>query len=311
MQKDEPIFVAGHRGMVGSAICNALNEQGFTNIIKRTHIELDLCNQVMVEDFFANNRPSFVFLCAAKVGGIFANDTFSADFIYENLQIQTNCIHFAWKYGVKKFLFLGSSCIYPKECPQPIREDYLLSGALEATNKAYALAKIAGIEMCQSYNKQYGFNAITVMPTNLYGPGDNYHQSNAHVVPALMRRFHEAKMSQASEVSIWGSGKPRREFLHVHDLASACLFLMQNYNETKHINVGWGKDIPIMELAHLVADVVGFKGKIINDYTKPDGTMQKLLDTTAINELGWQPKIALHHGLSLTYEDFLSRDLRT
>ncbi len=310
MQKNASIFVAGHRGMVGSAICEALANAGYKHIITRTRAELDLCNQGAVQQFFASNKPTYVFLCAAKVGGIYANDTYSADFIYENLQIQNNCIHAAWKFGTQKLLFLGSSCIYPKECPQPIREEYLLSGPLESTNKAYALAKIAGITMCQSYRKQYGFNAISVMPTNLYGPHDNYHPDNAHVIPALLRRFHEAKIANTNEVAIWGSGKPRREFLHVHDLASACLFLMQNYNEEEHVNIGCGKDIPIMELASLIAKVVGFTGKIITDNTKPDGTMQKLLDVSKLQKLGWQASIPLEQGLMQTYTDFLKQENR-
>ncbi len=311
MHNDSSIFIAGHRGMVGSSIHHTLKLAGFNNLITCSRDELNLCNQAQVEDFFATKRPEYVFLCAAKVGGIYANDTFSADFIYENLQIQNNCIHFAWKYGVKKLLFLGSSCIYPKQCPQPIREEYLLSSSLEPTNQAYALAKIAGIEMCKSYRKQYGFNAISVMPTNLYGPGDNYHPENSHVIPALLRRFHEAKVNQAKEVSIWGTGTPRREFLHAHDLADACLFLMQTYNEIGHINIGFGKDIPIIELAKLIAKVVCFEGRITTDTSKPDGTMQKVLDISKILSLGWKPKIPLEQGLAHAYNDFLTHAPRT
>ncbi len=310
MQKSSSIFVAGHRGMVGASICRALKNAGYDNILTCTRSELDLCNQAQVQDFFANKKPEFVFLCAAKVGGIYANDTFSADFIYENLQIQNNCIHSAWKHGTKKLLFLGSSCIYPKECPQPIREEYLLTSPLEETNKAYALAKISGIEMCASYRKQYGFNAISVMPTNLYGPGDNYHPENAHVIPSLLRRFHEAKVNNNPSVSIWGTGTPKREFLHSHDLADACLFLMQTYNEAMHINIGFGKDIPIIELAKLIARVVGFEGEILTDTTKPDGTMQKVLDITKILNLGWKPSIPLERGLAEAYADFLSNTVR-
>ncbi len=310
MQKDSIIFVAGHRGMVGSAICSALQDSGFNNIITKTRAELDLCDQKSVQEFFFQTKPEFIFLCAAKVGGIYANDIFSADFIYENLQIQNNCVHSAWKFGAKKLLFLGSSCIYPKQCPQPIREEYLLSGPLEPTNKAYALAKIAGITMCQSYRKQYGFNAISVMPTNLYGPNDNYHPENAHVIPALLRRFHEAKISNAPEVCIWGTGKPKREFLHAKDLASACIFLMQNYDDSQHINIGCGKDISIIELAQLIAKTVGYTGNITNDTTKPDGTMQKLLDVTKLQNLGWQASISLENGLAQTYADFLHEEYR-
>ncbi len=311
LQKNSSIFVAGHAGMVGSSICRALKNADFTNIITKNRLELDLCNQNQVQDFFESNKPEYVFLCAAKVGGIYANDTFSADFIYENLQIQNNIIHFAWKNGTKKLLFLGSSCIYPKQCPQPIKEEYLLTGPLESTNKAYALAKISGIEMCASYHKQYGFNSISVMPTNLYGPGDNYHPENAHVIPALIRRFHEAKISQASEVKIWGTGTPRREFLHTDDLACACLHLMNTYESSEHINIGFGKDLPIFELATIIAKIVGFEGTVTTDPSKPDGTMQKLLDISKLTALGWQPTIQLEKGLAHAYADFLSNATRT
>ncbi len=310
MEMQSRIYVAGHRGLVGSAMCRTLMKEGYTNILSYTRSELNLCDQVAVAEAFAKEKPEYVFVCAAKVGGIYANDIYSADFIYENLQMQNALIHNAWKYGVKKLLFLGSSCIYPKACPQPIKEEYLLTGALEPTNSAYAVAKIAGLEMCAAYRKQYGFDAISVMPTNLYGPGDNYHAENAHVIPALIGRFHAAKEAQASQVAIWGTGTPRREFLHVDDLAAACLMLMRSYSESGHINVGCGEDMTILTLAHAVAKAVGYTGEIILDTSKPDGTMRKVLDTTKITALGWRPQISLEEGLREAYADFLRSDVR-
>ncbi len=310
MDTQSRIYVAGHRGLVGSAVCRALVKEGYTNILSYTRSELDLCNQVAVAETFAKEKPEYVFVCAAKVGGIYANDIYSADFIYENLQMQNALIHNAWKYGVKKLLFLGSSCIYPKACPQPIKEEYLLTGALEPTNSAYAVAKIAGLEMCAAYRKQYGFDAISVMPTNLYGPGDNYHAENAHVIPALIGRFHGAKEAQAPQVAIWGTGTPRREFLHVDDLAAACLLLMRSYSESGHINVGCGEDMTILTLAHAIAKAVGYTGEITLDTSKPDGTMRKVLDTTKITALGWRPQVSLEEGLREAYADFLRSDVR-
>ncbi|MCX8044134.1 MAG: GDP-L-fucose synthase [Desulfobacterota bacterium] len=305
MEKDALIYVAGHRGMVGSAIMRRLQAAGFCNIICKSHRELDLTDQSAVTNFFQTYRPAYVFLAAAKVGGIKANDTYCADFIYENLAIETLVIHAAYRYGVKKLLFLGSSCIYPKYAPQPLKEEYLLSGHLEPTNEAYAVAKIAGIIMCRMYRKQYGCDFISVMPTNLYGPGDNYHPENSHVIPALIRRFHEAKIKGAREVVCWGTGTPRREFLYVDDLADACLFLMEHYSAPEHINVGTGTDITIAELARLIANTVGFQGDIVWDTSFPDGTPQKLLDVTKIHRLGWKHTTELPVGLNLTYEDFL------
>ncbi len=310
MQKQSRIFVAGHRGLVGSAVVRALLSHGHENIITQSRTELDLCNFSAVESFFAKEKPEYVFVCAAKVGGIYANDTYPASFIYENLQMQNALIHNAYSHGAKKLLFLGSSCIYPKQCPQPIREEYLLTGPLEPTNKAYALAKIAGLEMCAAYRKQYGFDAISVMPTNLYGPGDNYHAENAHVIPALIGRFHAAKEADVPQVWIWGTGTPRREFLHVDDLAEACLMLMQTYSDAEHVNVGCGEDVTILELAELVAKVVGYKGEILLDSTKPDGTMRKVLDISKIQALGWKPSIDLEAGLRTAYADFLESDVR-
>lgn len=305
MDKGARIFVAGHRGLVGSALVRKLQAEGFRNLILRTRGELDLTDQAAVERFFAQERPEYVFLAAAKVGGILANSTYPADFIRVNLQIQVNVIDAAYRYGVKKLLFLGSSCIYPKYAPQPLREEYLLSGPLEPTNEAYAVAKIAGIKMCQAYRQQYGFNAISLMPTNLYGPGDNFDLETSHVVPALIRKFHEAKEEGRKEVVVWGSGTPRREFLHVDDLADAALFLMDHYDEGEIINVGVGEDISIRELAELVADIVGFQGEIVYDRSKPDGTPRKLLDVTRLFALGWRPKIPLREGLVATYRWFL------
>jgi len=301
MDKASRVYVAGHRGLVGSAIMRRLGGEGFVNLIVRTRTELDLTSQAAVEAFFREERPEYVFLAAAEVGGILANQTFPGDFIRENLLIQTNVIDQAYRYGVKKLLFLGSSCIYPRLAPQPLREEYLLTGPLEPTNQPYAVAKIAGIEMCRAYRRQYGFQAICAMPTNLFGPGDNFDPTTAHVIPALMRRFHEAKVSGASHVPIWGTGSPRREFLHVDDLADACLFLMQQYDDPEPINVGTGVDITIRDLAALVARVVGFAGDITFDASKPDGTPRKLLDVSRITAMGWRPRIVLEDGLAQTY----------
>jgi len=306
LQQDGKFYVAGHRGLVGSAICRALQRFGYTNICTRSHAELDLLEQQAVRDFFAEEKPDYVILAAAKVGGIHANSTYPAQFIYENLQIQNNVIHCAWEHGVKKLLFLGSSCIYPKYCPQPIKEEYLLTGPLEPTNDAYALAKIAGIKMCQAYRKQYGFDAISAMPTNLYGPGDNYHPENSHVIPALIRRFHEAKLAGLPEVKIWGTGTPLREFLHADDMADACVFLMENYSDYEHINIGSGQEVSILELARLIADVVGYRGNITNDTSKADGTPRKLLDCSKLFEMGWCKRVAIKEGLKRTYTDYLA-----
>jgi len=301
MEKNAKIYVAGHRGLVGAALVRRLTAEGFTNIIGRTSKELDLTSQSQVADFFAREKPDYVFLAAAKVGGIQANNTYRAEFIYKNLMIQTNIIHQSWVNGVKKLLFLGSSCIYPRECPQPIREEYLLTGPLEPTNSPYAVAKIAGIEMCRAYNSQYGTSFIPVMPTNLYGPGDNFDLENSHVLPALIRKFHKAKQQQAQTVTVWGTGKPRREFLHVDDLAAACTFLMAQYAGTDLFNIGTGTDLSIKELAEIVAEAVGFTGKLVYDASKPDGTPQKLLDVTRINQAGWQARIPLKEGIKNVY----------
>ena len=305
MKKEDKIYVAGHRGLVGAAIVRKLQSEGFTNLVLRTHKELDLTRQQSVEDFFNQERPSHVIVAAAKVGGIYANNTYPADFIGINLQIQTNVIDAAHKSGVKKLLFLGSSCIYPKLAPQPIKEEHLLTGPLEPTNEWYAIAKIAGIKMCQAYRIQYGWDAISGMPTNLYGPHDNFHPENSHVLPALIRRFHEAKVSGAKEVIVWGSGSPLREFLHVDDLADATLYLMLNYSEVSHINVGSGKEVTIKELAELVKEVVGFEGSLTWDTSKPDGTPRKLMDNSKLEGLGWKAKIPLKDGLVGTYQWYL------
>jgi GDP-L-fucose synthase len=308
MKKDSKIFVAGHKGMVGSAILRRLQELEYTNIIVKSKNELDLTNQERVNDFFNSQKPDYVFLSAAKVGGIKANNDFKADFIYQNLMIQTNVINASYQTGVKKLLFLGSSCIYPKLAPQPLKEDYLLSGLLEETNDAYAIAKIAGIKMCQSFNQQYGTNFISVMPTNLYGPGDNYNLQTSHVLPALIRKFHEAKSCSKSEVVIWGTGNPMREFLYVEDLAEACVYLMLNYNESEIINIGTGEDISIKDLSFLIKKVVGFSGEIVFDSSNPDGTPKKLLDVSKINNLGWKHKTSLIDGIKKTYSDFISSE---
>ncbi len=307
LQKDGKFFVAGHRGLVGSAICRALRRAGYERLCLRSHAELDLLEQEAVRDFFAAERPDYVVLAAARVGGIHANATYPAQFIYENLQIQNNVIHCAWQHKVKKLLFLGSSCIYPKLCPQPIREEYLLTGPLEPTNEPYALAKISGIRMCQAYRAQYGFDAISAMPTNLYGTGDNYHPENSHVIPALIRRFHEATVTGQKAVRIWGTGTPLREFLHADDMAEACVFLMERYSEAEHINVGSGEELSIMDIARLTARVVGFDGEILTDPTRPDGTPRKLMDSGRLFALGWRPRITLEDGLRAAYADFLSQ----
>ncbi|NGM65908.1 GDP-L-fucose synthase family protein [Sphingobacterium sp. SGR-19] len=304
MEKEAKIFVAGHRGMVGSAIVRALEKEGYHRLVKRTSKELDLRNQSEVADFFAEEQPEYVFLAAAKVGGIIANNTYRADFLYENLMIQTNVIHQAYVQKVKKLLFLGSSCIYPKLAPQPLQEDYLLTGTLEPTNEPYAIAKIAGIKMCEAYRSQYGCNFISAMPTNLYGINDNYHPQNSHVLPALIRRFHEAKIAGLSEVSIWGTGSPLREFLYADDLGEACVFLMQHYDEEQFINVGVGEDISIRDLAYLVREIVGYNGELRFDTSKPDGTPRKLMDVSKLNTLGWRHKTSLRAGIALAYEDF-------
>lgn len=302
MKKDARIYVAGHRGLVGSAISRRLLSEGYNNLLLRTHKELDLEVQRDVQEFFEKERPDYVFLAAARVGGILANSTYPADFIYNNLIIEANVIHAAHRAGVKKLLFLGSSCIYPKYATQPIKEEYLLTGELEPTNEPYAVAKIAGIKMCQAYNKQYGANFISVMPTNLYGPDDNFDLQSSHVLPALIRKLHDARTSNAASVRIWGSGTPRREFLYVDDLADACLFLMKNYDEDQIINIGTGEDITIKELAERIKRVVGFEGDLNWDGTKPDGTPQKLLDISKIKGLGWMPKTTLEEGVKKTYK---------
>jgi GDP-L-fucose synthase len=302
MEKDSNIYVAGHRGLVGSAIMRRLEAEGYKNLITRTHAELDLTRQERVEEFFHEERPDYVFLAAARVGGIYANNTYPAEFIYSNLTIQTNIIHASYVFKVKKLLFLGSSCIYPKNCPQPMKEEYLLGGPLEPTNEPYAVAKIAGIKMCQAYNRQYGTNFLSVMPTNLYGPNDNFDLKTSHVLPALIRKFHEAKIKGQSEVEIWGTGSPKREFLHVDDLVDACLFLMKNYSENKIINIGVGKDQTIRELAEIIAGLTGFKGSIRFDTGKPDGTPVKRLDVSKINSIGWRARIGLEQGIAETYK---------
>jgi GDP-L-fucose synthase len=304
MKKSDKIYVAGHRGMVGSAITRKLQQEGFTNLLLRTSSELDLRNQEAVNEFFATEKPAYVFLAAAKVGGIVANNTYRAEFIYENIMIQSNVIHSSYINGVKKLMFLGSSCIYPKLAPQPLKEDYLLTGELEPTNEPYAIAKIAGIKSCDAYRAQYGCNFISVMPTNLYGPNDNYDLANSHVLPALIRKFHEAKIKQDPKVVIWGTGSPRREFLHADDLADACFFLMQAYNEPGLINIGTGEDITIKDLALLVKDIVGYTGTIGHDLSKPDGTPRKLMDVSKLHSLGWKARIELKNGIEEVYREF-------
>jgi len=302
MNKSDKIFVAGHRGMVGSAIVRKLQAEGFNNLVLRTSAELDLTCQQAVADFFAAEKPDYVFLAAAKVGGILANNTYRAQFIYENLMIQNNVIHQSYVQGVKKLLFLGSSCIYPKLAPQPLKEEYLLTGLLEETNEPYAIAKIAGIKMCDAYRAQYGCNFISAMPTNLYGPNDNYHPQNSHVLPALLRKIHFAKIEGLPEVEIWGTGTPRRELMHVDDLADACLFLMQHYNEAGFINVGTGEDITISELAQLICRIAGYEGRLRYNTNQPDGTPRKLLDVSKLHSLGWKHRISLPEGIRSVYE---------
>ena len=299
------IFVAGHRGLVGSAICHRLQEESEA-VVTASRDQVDLKSRSAVDAFFAENDIEQVYLAAAKVGGIYANDAYPAEFIYDNLTIQTNVIDAAWRAGVKKLLFLGSSCIYPKQAPQPMTEDSLLTGPLEPTNEWYAIAKIAGIKMCQAYRKQYGFDAISVMPTNLYGPGDNFDLKTSHVLPALIRKFHEAKAAGDKSVTVWGTGTPRREFLHVDDLADACVFLMRNYSAPEIVNVGWGQDASILELAELVQNVIGYEGDIELDTSKPDGTPRKLLDTSRLSSLGWEPSIGLEKGIRSTYDWYVS-----
>ena len=303
MIKGDKIYIAGHRGMVGSAILRGLYKKGYDNVIFRKSNELDLRNQAQVNDFFKKEKPTHVFLAAAKVGGILANNTYRGEFLYENLMIQNNVIHAAYQTGVKKLMFLGSSCIYPKLAPQPLKEEYLLTGLLESTNEPYAIAKIAGIKMCDAYRAQYGCNFISVMPTNLYGPNDNYDLQNSHVLPALIRKFLTAKKNNAPSVSLWGTGKPLREFLHADDLADACLFLMDNFNEEGLVNIGTGEDLPILELAQLVQKIVGYEGKIELDASKPDGTPRKLMDVSKLHNMGWQHKISLEEGIKKVVEE--------
>ncbi|MFC4803889.1 GDP-L-fucose synthase family protein [Filifactor villosus] len=310
MKQNDKIYVAGHRGMVGSAIVRRLEAEGYNNIVTRTHKELDLCRQEEVETFFEEERPDYVFLAAAKVGGIVANSSALADFMYENMVMEMNVIHSAWKNGCKKLEFLGSSCIYPKFAPQPMPESCLLTGSLEETNEAYALAKISGLKYCEYLNRQYGTDYISVMPTNLYGPNDNYHPTNSHVLPALIRRFHEAKEGGVPEVACWGTGTPLREFLYVDDLADACVFLMNNYSGNQTVNVGTGKEITIKKLTELVSEIVGYKGSIVWDTDKPDGTPRKLLDVSKLEALGWKYKTELRDGIRLAYEDFLNNPNR-
>jgi len=307
LEKNAKIYVAGHRGMVGSAIYRKLQKEGYTNLLTKTSSELNLRDQQAVTDFFAAEKPDYVFLAAAKVGGIIANNTYRADFLYENLAIQNNVIHNAYLTGVKKLMFLGSSCIYPKLAPQPLKEDYLLTGTLEETNEPYAIAKIAGIKMCDAYRDQYGCNFISVMPTNLYGYNDNYHPQNSHVLPALIRKVHEAKVNGEKQVVVWGSGAPMREFLFADDLADACYFLMENYNEPNLINIGVGHDLTIKDLALLIKDILGYEGELVFDASKPDGTPRKLMDVTKLHNLGWKHSVELPEGIALAYEDFMSR----
>lgn len=308
MERSAKIYVAGHRGMVGSAILRKLQKEGYTNLIYQDSASLDLTHQHAVDDFFKAERPEYVFLAAAKVGGIMANNTYRADFLYENLMIQNNVIHAAHQYDSKKLLFLGSSCIYPKLAPQPLREEYLLTGPLEPTNEPYAIAKIAGIKLCEAYRDQYGKNFISAMPTNLYGIGDNYHPDNSHVLPALIRRFHKAKETGQPSVTVWGSGQPRREFLFADEAADACLFLMLNYNERDIINIGTGEDITIADLALLISEIIQYPGKIVWDHSKPDGTPRKLMDVSRLHAVGWKHTVGLEAGIKVAYQDFLRSD---
>lgn len=309
MEKDAKIYIAGHRGMVGSAMHRRLQQAGFTNFVLRTSKELDLRNQQAVTDFFEKEKPVYVFLAAAKVGGIVANNIYRADFLYDNLQIQNNIIYQSYKNGVKKLMFFGSSCIYPKAAPQPMKEEFLLSGVLEQTNEPYAIAKIAGIKLCESFRRQYGCNFISVMPTNLYGPNDNYHPENSHVLPSLIRKFHEAKAQNNPTVTIWGTGSPMREFLYADDLADACYHLMMNYDEELFVNVGYGEDLSIKDLALLVKKVIGYEGELVFDTTRPDGTARKLMDSTRLFATGWKPKVNLEAGIKLAYDDFLNKHI--
>lgn len=313
MKPESKIYVAGHRGLVGSAITRRLVSGGYSNIIRRTHAELDLTDQRAVNEFFEKEKPEYVFLAAAKVGGIYANNTYPADFVYQNLMIESNIIHASYRHGVKKLMFLGSSCIYPKNAPQPMKEEHLLTGILEPTNEPYAIAKITGIKMCGSYNRQYGTNFMSAMPTNLYGPGDNYDLKNSHVLPALVRKMHEAKTQGAKEVVVWGTGAPKREFLYSDDLADACVFLMEKYNASdlgEFVNIGVGKEITIRELAELVAEIVGFHGKLVFDSSKPDGTPRKLLDVSRLHALGWQARTSFREGIAKAYADYLQNIAR-
>jgi GDP-L-fucose synthase len=307
MDRNARIFVSGHRGLVGSAICRRLNEEGAQNLILRTKAELDLRNQTEVDRFFSEEKPEYVFLAAAKVGGILANSSYPAEFLRDNLAIQLNVIHSAWRWGVNKLCFLGSSCVYPKLAAQPIREEYLLTGALEETNEWYAIAKIAGIKMAQAYTRQYGFRAISLMPTNLYGPGDNFDLAGSHVLPALLRKFHEARLGDLPEVTLWGSGTPRREFLHVDDLADAAVFLMRNHDAPEPINVGTGQDTTILELAKMIREITGFRGRLTFDPSKPDGTPRKLLDVSRLRGLGWEARISLREGIKATYRWYVEQ----
>ena len=313
MKPDRKVYVAGHRGLVGSAIVRRMQAGGYSDIIRRTHAELDLTDQRAVNDFFEKEKPEYAFIAAAKVGGIYANNTYRADFIYQNLMIESNLIHASYRHGVKKLLFLGSSCIYPKLAPQPMKEDHLLTGLLEPTNEPYAIAKIAGIKMCGAYNRQYGTNFMSAMPTNLYGPGDNYDLKNSHVLPALIRRMHEAKVQGDKEVVVWGSGAPKREFLYSDDLADACVFLMERCSAAdigEFINIGVGREITIRELAELIAEIVGFRGKLVFDSSKPDGTPRKLLDVSRFQALGWQAKTSFREGITKAYADYLKNVLK-
>lgn len=305
MEKSGKIYVAGHNGMAGSAIVRKLKEEGYANFVFRSSSQLDLRDQRAVVDFFADEKPDYVFLAAAKVGGIYSNNRYRADFLYDNIAIESNVIHSAYANKVKKLMFLGSSCIYPKMAPQPLKEDYLLTGKLEPTNEPYAIAKIAGIKMCEAFRDQYGCNFVSVMPTNLYGPNDNYHPENSHVLPALLRKFHEGKINGQPSVTVWGTGNALREFLHVDDFADACVFLMNNYNQKEFVNIGVGSDISIKDLALLIKKITGYSGQIIFDTEKPDGTPRKLMDTTKINSLGWKPKIALEEGIASVYKDYV------
>lgn len=305
MEFHDKIYIAGHRGMVGGAIKRKLEALGYQNILTRTSSDLDLRDQAAVRKFFSAEKPAYVFLAAAKVGGILANNTYRAEFLYDNLMIETNIIHEAWRNNTQKLMFLGSSCIYPKLAPQPLKEDYLLTGPLEETNEPYAIAKIAGIKLCEAYRDQYGANFISVMPTNLYGTGDNYHPENSHVLPALIRKFHEAKQSEAAAVTIWGTGTPRREFLFADDLADACYFLMQEYNGKQLVNIGTGEDVTIRELAETIQRVIGFEGQLVFDTTKPDGTPRKLMDVGKLHNMGWKHKVLLEEGIARAYDDFL------